>query len=163
MKNITKNKLNNISLSILGTFLFIASLLIYPSPYKTKFKNFSPNLEVNLTKNSVILEYLNVPKYAKNSNIRNTEIKYTYSFFSNPIYLEKSKSNNSNNINISNYNIGNLNSNKNNMYRVVCSEKNSKYKMSFNFKTKFQAENFENKFKNLKNKYDIEWSFLKGY
>ncbi|OPX47588.1 hypothetical protein CLTHE_17530 [Clostridium thermobutyricum DSM 4928] len=163
MKNIMENKIFKISLNILGIFLLIASFIIYPSPYKTKFKNFSPHLEVNLTQNSVNLEYLNVPKYAKNANIRNTEIKYTYSFFSNPIYLEKSKSNNSNNINIANYNIGNLNSNKNNMYRVVCSEKNSKNKMSFNFKTKVQAEEFEKKFKKLKNKYYIEWSFLKGY
>lgn len=160
MKNIIENKLFKISLNILGIFLFIASFIIYPSPYKTKFKNFSPNLEVNLTKNSVNLEYLTVPKYAKNANIRNTEIKYTYSCFSNNVFLEKSKSNISN---FRNYNIGNLKSNKNNIYRVICFERNSDNSISFNFKTKIQAENFEKKFKKLKNKYYIEWSFLKGY
>lgn len=156
MENITKNNLIYISLDILGTFLFILSFIIYPSPYKTKFKNFSPNLEVNLTKNSVNLEYLNVPKYAKNANIQNETSKYTYSFFSNDISLEKANSTNINNSNVLNYNIGNLDSNKNNMYKVVCSQKNSNYKVSFNFKTEKQAENFEDKFKKLKSEYDRE-------
>ena len=153
IKNILENKLVKTLLYVLGIIIYVYSFIYIPN-YESKLKKFSPKLEINLTKNAVDLEYINVPKHAKNANLQNETSKYTYSFFSNDISLEKVNSTNIDNSNVLNYNIGNLDSNKNNMYRVVCSQKNSNYKVSFNFKTEKQAENFEDKFKKFKNEYD---------